>query len=165
MSRIDSAERTLAAAPERVWTALTDPDALATWMPPAGMSGRMEHFDLRPGGAYRLVLTYLDPAGAPGKSTAAADVVDVRFVALHPERRMVQAVDFVSDDPAFAGTMTMTWTLNPVDDGTRVSIRAEDVPRGIRPEEHAAGFASTLANLAAHLGLGADGDEVFMRKS
>jgi len=36
--------------------------------------------------------------------------------------RVVQAVDFVSDDPAFAGTMTMTWAVRAVDGGTRVQI-------------------------------------------
>jgi hypothetical protein len=40
-------------------------------------------------------------------------------------------VDFVSDDPAFAGTMTMTWVVRAVDGGTRVELTADDVPDGI----------------------------------
>jgi hypothetical protein len=64
---------------------------------------------------------------------------------------VVQAVGFVSDDPDFAGTMTMTWEVTPVDGGSRVDIRAEDVPAGISAEDHAAGLASSLANLAAYL--------------
>jgi hypothetical protein len=63
----------------------------------------------------------------------------------------VQAVDFVSDDPAYAGTMTMTWEVTAVDAGARVEIRADDVPDGISAEDHAAGLASSLANLAAYL--------------
>ena len=63
----------------------------------------------------------------------------------------MQAVDFVSDDPTYAGTMTMTWEVTPVDAGTRVEIRADDVPDGIAAEDHAAGLASSLANLAAYL--------------
>jgi hypothetical protein len=47
--------------------------------------------------------------------------------------------------------MTMTWELTAVDAGTRVDIRAEDVPVGISAEDHVAGLASSLANLAAHL--------------
>ena len=50
---------------------------------------------------------------------------------LVPETRVVQAVDFESDDPSFAGTMTMTWELHSTDDGTIVEIKAEDVPVGI----------------------------------
>ncbi len=118
------------------------------------MSGRFERFDARPGGSYRLVLTYDDAAVAHGKATAGSDVVEARFVELVPGARVVQAVDFVSEDPANAGTMTMTWELRPAGDGTRVEIRADDVPAGISPEDHAVGMASSLANLAAYLSRG-----------
>ena len=59
--------------------------------------------------------------------------------------------DFVSDDPAYAGTMTMTWQVTAVDAGTRVDIVAEDVPDGVSAEDHAAGLASSLTNLAAYV--------------
>lgn len=149
--RTDTASRVIAAPPERVYAALVDPDALVAWLPPGDMSGRFERFDARPGGGYRLVLTYADASGAPGKATADADVVEARFVDLVPGERVVQAVDFESDDPSFAGTMTMTWAVTAVDGGTRVDITAEDVPAGISAEDHAAGLTSSLANLAAHL--------------
>jgi uncharacterized protein YndB with AHSA1/START domain len=68
---------------------------------------------------------------------------------LVPGVRVVQAVDFVSDDERFAGTMTMTWELSEENDGTKVRISADDVPSGITAEDHAAGMASTLANLAS----------------
>lgn len=151
MARTDTAARVVAASPARVYAALVDPDALAAWLPPEGMSGRVERFDARPGGSYRMVLSYADASAAPGKATADSDVVDVRFVDLVPGVRVVQAVDFVSDDPAYAGTMTMTWELTRVEGGTRVEVRAEDVPAGISAEDHAAGLASSLANLAQHL--------------
>lgn len=38
---------------------------------------------------------------------------------------LVQAVDFVFDDPAHAGTMTMTWEATGVEGGTRVEIRRQ----------------------------------------
>ena len=151
MGRTDRASRVVAAPPERVYAALVDPEALTRWLPPQGMRGRFEQFDLRPGGSYRLVLTYDDPTGAPGKATADSDVVDARFVDVVPEDRVVQAVDFASDDPAFAGTMTMTWAVAAVDGGTRVDITADDVPEGVSAEDHATGLASSLANLAAYV--------------
>jgi len=132
-----------------VYAALLDPEALVEWLPPDGMAGRFEYFDGRVGGIYRLVLTYGD-AGS-GKTTSDSDVVDARFTELIPNRRVTQAVDFVSDDPAFSGTMTMTWDLTAIDVGTRVEITAVDVPSGITAEDHAAGLASSLANLAAFL--------------
>jgi uncharacterized protein YndB with AHSA1/START domain len=151
MARTDTASRVIAAPRDRVYAALVDPDALTAWLPPDGMSGRFERFDARPGGSYRLVLTYADASSARGKTTAESDIVEARFVDIVPGLRVVQAVDFVSDDPALAGTMTMTWEVTAVDAGTRVDIRADDVPAGISAGDHAAGLASSLANLATYL--------------
>ena len=151
MPRTDTAARVVSAPPARVYGALTDPDALAVWLPPDGMTGRFEHFDARPGGSYRLVLTYADASAAHGKSAADSDVVDVRFVELVPGVRVVQQVEFVSDDPAFHGTMTMIWEVTALDAGSRVDITAEDVPDGISAADHAAGLSSSLDNLAVYV--------------
>jgi uncharacterized protein YndB with AHSA1/START domain len=151
MPRTDRASRVIAAPPGRVWAALVDPEALMAWLPPGEMTGRFERFDARPGGSYRMVLTYPDTSGAPGKATPESDIVEARFVDFVPGERVVQAVDFVSDDPSYAGTMTMTWQVTAVDAGTRVDIVAEDVPDGISAVDHAAGLASSLTNLAAYV--------------
>jgi uncharacterized protein YndB with AHSA1/START domain len=151
MTRTDQASVLIAAPPERVFAALIDPEALTTWLPPDGMTGRFERFDARPGGSYRLVLTYADASAARGKATADSDIVDARFVDVVPGDRVVQAVDFISDDPANAGTMTMTWQVSEVAGGSRVDIRADDVPAGISAEDHAAGLRSSLANLARYI--------------
>ncbi len=151
MPRTDRASRVIAAASERIWAALIEPEALMSWLPPGGMAGRFERFDARPGGSYRMVLTYSDASGAPGKATADSDIVEGRFVDIVPGERVVQAVDFVSDDPAYAGTMIMTWEITAADAGTRVNVVAEDVPDGISAADHAAGLASSLANLAAYV--------------
>ena len=151
MSRTDGASRVIASPADRVHAALIDPDALAAWLPPSGMTGRIESFDARPGGSYRMVLTYADASTASGKATADSDVVEARFVDIVRGVRVVQAVDFVSDDPRYRGTMTMTWEVTAAGAGTRVDIRADDVPAGISAADHAEGLASSLANLAAHL--------------
>jgi uncharacterized protein YndB with AHSA1/START domain len=96
-------------------------------------------------------LTYDDPSTASGKTTADGDVVEARFVDIVPDVRVVQAVDFVSDDPAFGGTMTMTWEITAVDGGTNVTITADDVPAGITADDHETGMTSSLANLARHV--------------
>jgi uncharacterized protein YndB with AHSA1/START domain len=150
MPRTDRASRVIAAPPGRVWTALVDPVALTQWLPPGGMTGRFERYDARPGGSYRLVLTYADASAAPGKATADSDIVEARFVDIVPGERVVQTVDFVSDDPAYAGTMTMTWAITAAGAGTRVDIVAEDVPDGITAQDHAEGLSASLANLAAY---------------
>jgi predicted GNAT family N-acyltransferase/uncharacterized protein YndB with AHSA1/START domain len=156
MTRTDTASRTIAAPLDRVYAALVDPEALAAWLPPTGMSGWFEHFDARPGGSYRLVLTYADASTAPGKATADSDITEARFVEIVPGVRVVQAVEFVSEDPAYAGTMAMTWEVNETEGGTRVDMRADDVPSGISAEDHAAGMASSLANLDAYVQQGSE---------
>jgi len=141
MPRTDRASRLIAAPAESVFAALVDASALETWLPPGDMVGRVLELDPRPGGAFRIVLTYADPAGVRGKSTEDSDVVDAGS-------RVSYVVTFVSEDPSFAGSMTMTWDLTAVADGTRVDIEAVDVPDGISAEDHATGMSSSLDNLA-----------------
>jgi uncharacterized protein YndB with AHSA1/START domain len=149
MGRTDRVERVLTAEPDRVFRAFTEPAELLAWLPPTGMTGRFEHADIRAGGGYRLVLTYDEPGS--GKTTDDSDVVDARIVEIVPGKRLVQAVDFESDDPAFAGTMTMTWSVAPHAEGTLVEIRADDVPSGISADDHEEGISASLDNLATHL--------------
>jgi uncharacterized protein YndB with AHSA1/START domain len=143
--------RIIDAPADSVFDALVDRRALESWLAPDGMTARFERFEPTPGGSYRLILTYADPIGAGAKSSADSDVVEARFIDIVRGRRVIQAVDFESDDPAFAGTMTMTWAVDTVDDRTQVEFIAEDVPVGISAEDHAAGMTSSLANLARYL--------------
>ena len=156
MGRTDRASLLVHADRATAYAALVDPDALVTWLPPTGMSGHFEQFDLSEGGSWRLVLTYDDPTGAPGKTSADADVSEVRIVRLVSGERIVQQVDFETDDPRFQGTMEMEWSLQDVDDGTEVTVEARNVPVGITARDHAAGMTSSLANLAAYLEPAAD---------
>ncbi|SEC53927.1 SRPBCC family protein [Rhodococcus koreensis] len=151
MGRTDRASRVIAASPATVYDALLDRESVEAWLPPDGMRGRIEQWDPRPGGGFRMVLTYLDPADSPGKSSAATDVVDVGFAALVPPERVVQQAVFEADDPSFAGTLTMTWQLTPTSGGTEVTVTATDVPPGISQADHEAGIASSLANLASYV--------------
>src|SRR4051794_9297763 len=130
MGRTDTASHVLEAEPERVYAALVDADALLAWLPPVGMTAR---FDGRPGGGYRMVLTYADASTAPGKATADSDVVEARFVDMVPGVQVVQAADFGSDDPPYSGTMTMTWELYTTGAGTPIEIPAKQPPEPAPP--------------------------------
>ncbi|MFI0465810.1 SRPBCC family protein [Saccharopolyspora sp. 5N102] len=151
MGRTDHASRVIAASPATVYGALLDRESLETWLPPDGMRGRIERWDPRPGGGFRMILTYLDPEGSPGKTSDATDVVDVGFADLVPNERVVQWAVFEAEDPSLAGTLTMTWHLAAAGDGTEVTVTAADVPPGIDQAAHEEGIASSLANLAAYV--------------
>jgi uncharacterized protein YndB with AHSA1/START domain len=95
-----------------------------------------------------MALTYEGEDHGPGKSDEDRDLVEVRFLKLVPERLILQAADFESDDPDFAGTMTMSWRFEAAEGGTRVVIECENVPQGITRRDHEMGLKSSLANLA-----------------
>ncbi|RYY47945.1 MAG: ATPase [Sphingomonadales bacterium] len=149
MSRTDRASRLIAAPPAKVYAAFVDAAALVRWLPPEGMTGEILDFDARPGGGYSMALTYDTPdPDVAGKSSEHGDRVAARFVELVPGKRIVQRAEFDSEDPAFSGTMTLTWSLDAADGSTRVEIVCRDVPAGIGRHDHIAGLKSSLRNLA-----------------
>lgn len=146
---ITRTSKVIKARPEDVYRAFMDPDILVAWLPPAGMTGVIHAFDARVGGGYRMSLFYLaNERTFRGKTSAREDRVDVRFVELVPPRRIVEAVSFVTDDPAFFGEMTMTATFDPLAGGTDVTLVFENLPPGLRAEDNAAGAQSSLEQLA-----------------
>lgn len=151
VSRTDRASLLIHVGRDDVFAALTSEAALVSWLPPAGMHGRFERFDMRTGGSYRLILTYDDASDSPGKSSPNSDVSEVRIPRIDPGARVVQEVDFETDDPGLQGSMQMEWNLRRVDEGTIVEIVARNVPEGIRARDHAEGITSSLSNLAAYL--------------
>jgi uncharacterized protein YndB with AHSA1/START domain len=142
-----SASRTILATPRAIFRAHIDPEVLVKWRAPQGMRARLIDFSARTGGGYRMELSYADGAGQ-GKSTANSDIVRVRFAELVPDERIVEAAEFESDDPAYAGIMMITTRISPVTDGSKVTVTAEDVPAGISEHDHRRGMESSLRNLA-----------------
>lgn len=52
-----------------VYRALLDPQAVAIWMVPTGMTSQVHRFEPREGGSFRISLRYVEPSGT-GKTTA-----------------------------------------------------------------------------------------------
>jgi uncharacterized protein YndB with AHSA1/START domain len=150
--RIDSASRLISASPKTVYRAFAEPGSMERWLPPENMTGKMLHFDFREGGSYRMRLTYAEPEQGQGKTSEDSDEVEVRLTKLEDGRRIEQEVAFESEDPSFSGVMRMIWTFQPQNEGTLVTIRAENVPEGIRREDHNAGLSSSLKKLAGFVG-------------
>jgi uncharacterized protein YndB with AHSA1/START domain len=145
IDRTHTASRVIKAGPQAIYEAFIRPEKLAVWLPPEGATGDIEVFEPQPGGRFRMTLTFLTAAGKSSRNT---DVIEARFRELLPAERIVQTVEFVSDNADDAGTMTMTWSLSPVSDGTLVAVFANHVPPGISRADHELGMTSTLANLA-----------------
>jgi uncharacterized protein YndB with AHSA1/START domain len=141
--------RIIKARPEQLYEAFMDPAALIAWLPPAEMTGKIHEFDARVGGGYRMSLFYpANERSFRGKTSGGEDMVNVRFVELAPPRRIVEAVNFVTTDPAFFGEMTMVVTFEAVSGGTDVTLLCKNLPPGLRAEDNEAGSRLSLEQLA-----------------
>ncbi|HET9432076.1 MAG TPA: SRPBCC family protein [Chitinophagaceae bacterium] len=137
------------ARPETIYQALTNPSSLEKWLAPGEMRGKVHSFDLRVGGGYQMSLFYpKSEKESRGKTSEKEDRFTARFLELAPNKKIVQAVNFDSPNPDFAGEMIMEVLLDPVDDGTRISFLFRNIPPGIRPEDNEAGTQSSLEKLA-----------------
>jgi uncharacterized protein YndB with AHSA1/START domain len=137
------------ASPQKIYQAFLDPEAVSSWRPPEGMKCQIYEFNPHVGGTFRMSFGFTDTNHAMrGKTSEHSDVFRGRFLELTPNKRIVELVEFESDDPAFAGAMTITTTIVPVSGGIEVTILCENVPIGIQPGDHDKGMASILKNLA-----------------
>jgi uncharacterized protein YndB with AHSA1/START domain len=149
MTRSTRTSQIVKAPPEQVYAAFVDPAALVEWLPPGEMTGKIHEFDARVGGGYEMSLYYPeDERRMRGKTGEWEDRVAVRFVALDPPRRIVEAIRFVTDEPMLLGEMTMTATFDAVAEGTAVTLLFEDLPPSLRPEDNDAGARLSLEQLA-----------------
>jgi len=147
-----SATRTIQAPIERVYAAFLTPEDLAAWLPPGGMTGVIHAFDGRVGGGFEMSLFYPQAAtDVRGKTAEREDRSRVRFLELEPNARIVEAVTFVSDDPAFSGEMRISVTFTEQGGGTSVTMAFDDLPPGVRPEDNDEGARLSLENLARRL--------------
>ena len=140
--------RHISAARPVVYRALLDPRAVTTWRAPDGMTGRVHEFDPREGGSFRISLTCDDPTGT-GKTSADTDTYRGYFVALVPDERVVELVEFETADPDLRGQMTITTTLADADGGTNVVVVFDGLPSGVPSTDNEIGTRMALANLAA----------------
>ncbi len=49
--------RVLHAAPEKIYRAFLDPDAMAKWLPPNGFNGKVHEMDAKVGGSHQMSFT------------------------------------------------------------------------------------------------------------
>jgi uncharacterized protein YndB with AHSA1/START domain len=132
----------------RVYAALVDAEAVASWKVPDGMTCCVHEFAAREDGTFRISLTYDAPVAA-GKTTARTDTYRGRFVELVPDERVVEVDEFETTDPSLQGEMKVTITLVEADGGTDVVGVHEGLPPGVSLADNEAGWRSSLARLAA----------------
>ncbi len=130
--------RVLRAAPERVYRAFLDPDAIVKWTPPNGFTGKVHHLDARVGGTYRMSFTNF--------TTGSSHTFGGEYLELVPHERIRHTDEF--DDPNLPGAMHVTVTFREVFCGTELEITQEGVPDVIPAEACYMGWQESLALLA-----------------
>jgi uncharacterized protein YndB with AHSA1/START domain len=131
-----------------VYRALVDAAAIARWRVPDGMRSQVHQFDAREGGSFRISLTY-DAPDAVGKSAARTDTYFGQFLALVPDERVVEELEFETHDPALRGVITQTTSLvDTADGGTDVLIVHEGMPDAVPAAQNELGTRMALVRLA-----------------
>src|SRR5262245_38831185 len=138
MSNTVQFHRVLRAAPEKVYRAFLDADAMAKWLPPHGFTGKVHHLDAKVGGTYKMSFTNF--------GTGRGHSFGGRYLELVPSERIRYSDRF--DVPNLPGEMQTTVTLKKVSCGTELSIVQEGIPDGIPPEACCLGWQESLTNLA-----------------
>jgi uncharacterized protein YndB with AHSA1/START domain len=130
--------RVLRAAPERIYRAFLDPDALAKWLPPNGFTGKVHHIDAKVGGAYRMSFTNF--------SSGHSHAFGGEYLELVPHERLRYTNRF--DDANLPGEMITTVTLAKVSCGTELTAIQEGIPEAIPTEACYLGWQESLILLA-----------------
>ena len=130
--------RVLRAAPERIYRAFLDGDAMAKWLPPNGFTGKVHHMDATVGGSYGMSFTNF--------TTGSSHSFGGTFLELVPNERIRYTDAF--DDPNLPGEIQTTVTLTEVSCGTELHIVQEGLPEVIPLEACHLGWQESLALLA-----------------
>ena len=130
--------RVLRAAPERVYRAFLDPDAMAKWLPPHGFTGSVHHVDAKVGGSYKMSFTNF--------STGNSHTFGGEYLELVPHERLRYTNKF--DDANLPGEMTTTVTLAKVSCGVDLNVVQEGIPEVIPTEACYLGWQESLTLLA-----------------
>lgn len=140
------------ATQKALYQAFTNPAALAVWLAPGEMTGKIHNFNLRVDGGYQMSLFYPpSEKESRGKTSDKEDRITSRFIELIPNKKIVQAITFNSSNTALSGEMIMETTFEPIDIGTKVTILFMNIPPGIRAEDNEVGTELSLEKLARYV--------------
>ena len=138
MSNTVRLHRVLRAAPEKVYRAFLDADAMAKWLPPNGFTGKVHHMEAKVGGTYRMSFTNF--------TTGRSHAFGGDYLELVPHERIRYTDSF--EDPGLPGEMQTTIALKRVSVGTELQIVQEGVPAVIPLEACHLGWQESLTLLA-----------------
>lgn len=131
--------RVFAAKPEKLYRAFTEPDAVASWLPPFGFTCTVQQLEPKVGGRHRISFRNFSTGSNPFYFGGT-------YLELVPNQRLVYTDSF--EDPNIPGEMKVTVDLKAVSVGTEVNIEQQGVPDAIPAEACYLGWQESLQKLA-----------------
>ncbi len=130
--------RVLKAAPEKVYRAFTESNALASWLPPYGFICLVHNMDVKPGGNFKM--SFINFSTGNGHSFGG------EYLEIKPNEFLKYTDKF--DDPNLPGEMITSVWLRKVSTGTELKVIQEGIPVVIPTEMCYLGWQESLEKLA-----------------
>jgi uncharacterized protein YndB with AHSA1/START domain len=137
MSNSVTLHRVLKAAPEKVYRAFTDANALAAWLPPYGFLCVVHQLEARVDGGYKM--TFINFTTNKGQSFGG------KYLEIKPNEFLKYSDKF--DDPNMPGEMMTSVWLKKVTVGTELKVIQEGIPDAIPAEMCYLGWQESLDKL------------------
>jgi len=132
-----SLHRMIKTSPAKIYRAFTEPLALASWLPPYGFVARVELFEAKADGKYRMSFQNFSTGKNQGWSGT--------FSEFKPNELLKFVEEF--DDPNLPGKMTTTIWLQKTSVGTDLKILQEGIPDAIPADGCYLGWQDSLEKL------------------
>ena len=132
-----SLHRILKAPPEKLFRAFSEPNAYATWIPPYGFLGTIDHMDFRVGGTYKMSFTNFSTGN---EHSFGGTYLEIKA------NELIKLTDKF-DDENLPEEMTTTIQFNKVICGTEIKIVQEGIPSIIPIEMCYLGWQESLDKL------------------
>ena len=132
-----SLHRVLQASPEKVFRALSDPLATASWYPPYGYLCQVHEMDFKVGGHFKM--SFVNFTTGNGHSFG-GEFLEIR------NNEFVKYKDRF-DDPNMPGEITTSVWLNAVSSGTELKIEQTGIPDFIPADMCYLGWQDSLDKL------------------
>ncbi len=129
--------RVLKVIPEKLYRAFTDPNAMASWLPPYGYLCIVHQMDAHVGGSYKMSFINF--------STGNRHSFGGEYLEIKPNEFLSYTDKF--DDPNLPGVMTTSVWLKQVSGGTELKIIQEGIPDAIPVEMCYLGWQDSLDKL------------------
>ncbi len=129
--------RVFTAPVEKVYRAFTDPDAMASWLPPYGFIAKVHSMDMKVGGKYRMSFTNF--------TTGSSHSFGGDYLEIKPNELLKYSDQF--EDPNLPGEMITIITFKSVSCGTEIVAVQEGIPEMIPVEMCYLGWQESLEKL------------------